>query len=271
MNTFTTIDTIKESFRLMLGDDYSLDFYEDQKTFYLFNNITMSKVLNFEYDNETRKFSYYKLTDSDFRETADSIFTQFDSFKTCQMISDSFFNNELSKIIFKDPIVFSSNTFQRAKTVGKSIKLSPNFYYQNAWNVIFVELGYVLTEELKIKPIIDLCINLRGFGKTRFLVDEHSGQFVNLLDTTHYRLFTEMPGTSNTTISCTHSADMLVINRSINSQPNLVSIRDYIDDFMIKVSPELYTFYINQFNLSGAISEATGNLNDFKVLEMLKV
>lgn len=271
MNEFTTVDNIKKAFSLLLGGFYTLDFDEQKKTFYLINNTTMQSVLNFEYDKESRKFSYYTLTEPEFGYQLQNIFHTFNEFPTCQLISDTFFNHDLAQILFKDPIVFSSNTFQRAKTVGKSIKLSPNFYYQNAWNVIFVELGYVLTEELKIKPIIDLCINLRGFGKTRFLVDEHSGQFVNLLDTTHYRLFTEMPGTSNTTISCTHSADVLVINRAINSKSSLVSIRDYIDDFMIKVSPELYTFYINQFNLSGAISEAKGNLNDFKVLEMLKV
>jgi hypothetical protein len=270
MNTFTNIDTIKEAFRLMLGDDYSLDFYEDQKTFYLFNNMTMSKVLNFEYDNETRKFSYYKLTDSDFRETADSIFTQFDSFKTCQMISDSFFNNELSKIIFKDPIFFDSDTFNRSKIVGKRITLSPIFYYMNAWNMLFVELGYVVTEDFKIKPIIDLCINLRGFGKTRFLVDEDSGQFVNLLDTNHYRLHTDNPALSTTTISIISSAD-IVRNVAINKNPNLVGLNDYINDFMNKLTPELYNFYVNQFNVVGSSSEANGSINDFKVLEMLKV
>jgi len=270
MNEFTTIDSIKQAFSLILGDDYSLDFHEDKQTFYLFNNVTMSKVLNFGYDSETHKFSYYKLTDPDFRETANSIFTQFDSFKTCQMISDSLFNHEISKIIFKDPIFFEADTFNRSKIVGKRITLSPMFYYTNAWNMLFTELGYVVTEDFKIKPIIDLCINLRGFGKTRFFIDEHSGQFVNLLDTNHYRLNTEHPDLSTTTISIISSVD-IVRNVAINKNPTLVGLNDYINDFMNKLTPELYTFYVNQFNVAGISSEANGSINDFKVLEMLKV
>jgi hypothetical protein len=270
MNEFTTIDSIKQAFSLILGDDYSLDFHEEQKTFYLFNNMTMSKVLNFAYDSETCKFAYYKLTDSDFREKADSIFTQFNSFKTCQMISDSFFNHELSKIIFKDPIFFDVDTFNRSKILGKRITLSPIFYYTNAWNMLFVELGYVVTEDFKIKPIIDMCINLRGFGKTRFFVDEDSGQFVNLLDTNHYRLHTDNPALSTTTISIISSAD-IVRNVAINKKTTLVGLNDYINDFMKKLTHELYTFYVNQFNVVGMSIEANGSINDFKVLEMLKV
>lgn len=270
MNEFTTIDNIKQAFSLILGDDYSLELVEDEKTFYLFNNVTMKKMLNFEYDKESRKFSYYRLTEFEFGDTANSIFTQFSDFKTCQMISDAFFNHEIAKIVFKDPIVFDEKTFYRSKNLGKQITLSPNFYYLNAWNMIFLEMGYVVTEDFKIKPIIDLCINLRGFGKTRFLVDENSGKFINLLDTTHYRLCTEHPDLSNTVISVISSA-YVMRNRKINDDPTLVNLNDYIHDFMSKLSTELYSFYVNQFNLVGISSEAKGSLNDFKVLEMLKV
>lgn len=270
MNEFTTIDSIKQAFSLILGDGYSLEFDVDKKTFYLFNNLTMKKMLNFEYDKDSRKFSYYILTETEFAETASSIFTQVSEFKTCQMISDAFFNHKIAKILFKDPIVFDEKTFYRSKNLGKQIKLSPNFYYSNAWNMIFVEMGYVVTENFKIKPIIDLCINLRGFGKTRFLVDEDSGKFINLLDTTHYRLCTEHPDLSNTVISILSSADV-VLNRRINDNPTLVNLKDYIHDFMTKLSTELYPFYVNQFNVVGISSEANGSINDFKVLEMLKV
>jgi hypothetical protein len=270
MNEFTTVDNIKQAFSLILGDDYSLNFYEDQKTFYLFNTVTMKRMLTFEYDKESRKFSYYILTDYDFADTASSIFKQVMEFKTCQMISDAFFYHEISKIIFKDPIVFDEKTFHRSKNLGKQIKSSPNFYYRNAWNMIFVEMGYIVTENFNIKPIIDFCINLRGFGKIRFFVDEDAGTFTKLLDTTHYNLCTEQPDLSNTVGSIISSADVGVKD-SVNDEPTLVNLNDYIQDFMIKLSTELYPFYVNQFNLVDISSEANGSLNDFKVLEMLKV
>lgn len=270
MNEFTTIDSIKQAFSLILGDGYSLEFDADERTFYLFDNLTMKQMLSFEYDKESRKFSYYRLTEYEFGETANSIFTQVSEFKTCQMISDAFFNHEIAKIVFKNPIVFDDKTFYRSKNLGKQITLSPNFYYSNAWNMIFVEMGYIVTEDFKIKPIIDLCINLRGFGKTRFLVDEVAGKFTSLLDTTHYRLCTEHPDLSNTVVSIISSADV-VLNRRINDNPTLVNLNDYIHDFMTKLSTVLYPFYVEHFNLLGISSEANGSLNDFKVLEMLKV
>lgn len=273
MNEFTTIDNIKKAFSLLLDSYYSLNFDETQNTFYLINNITMQPVLNFDYDINSRKFSYYRLTVpkcDDIFEKFENIFTQFSDFKTCQMISDALFNHDLAKIVFKDPIVINSNVFIRSKTVSKRITLSPNFYYNDAWNMLFLEVGYIITEDFKIKPIIDLCINLRGFGKTRFLVDENSGKFVNMLDIMQYRLNTEHTGYRKTVTIYTTSLDVEK-HRKINDNPRLVSLNDYINDFMINLSPELYSFYINYFKMSEIISESSGSINDFKVLEMLKV
>jgi hypothetical protein len=269
MNELTTVDNIITAFKLRLGDDYSLSFDEMNGMFQLMNNVTSKVLLRFSYDSEVRKFDYYSLIDNTFFEQAESIFTQFKELNNCQKISNALFENELSKVILIEPIIFGSSFLEGAKITGKRITFKPSFYYKNAWNMIFIETGYVITPEFKIKPIIDMVINFRGFGKARFFVDEDSGEIVSILDETEYHLNTDRPALSKIAAK-TQSSAYYMKATAIENIEGSSHLRQYVDNFIGEVAAKLYHFYI-ETNGIHTISEATGTLDDFKVLEMLKV
>lgn len=269
MNELTTVENIITAFQLRLGDAYSLSFYEMNGMFQLMNNVTSKVLLRFSYDSEVRKFDYYTLIDNTFFEQAESIFTQFKELDTCQKISNSLFDHELSKIILKDPIVFGSSFLDGAKIAGKRITFTPSFYYNNAWNMIFIETGYVITPEFKIKPIIDMVINFRGFGKARFFVDEYSGEIVSILDETEYQLNTNRPALSKIATN-TQSSAYYMKATVIEDIDGSSTLPEYMDNFICRVANKLYHFYIETNDII-VTSEANGTLDDFKVLEMLKV
>lgn len=268
MNELTTVDNIITAFHLRLGDDYSLTFDEMNGMFQLMNNITSKVLLRFSYDSEVRKFDYYTLIDNNFFEQAESIFTKFNNLDTCQKIVNVLFDHDISKIIFKNPVVLDSSAIDGLKIMGKSISLTPHFYYKNAWNMIFVETGYVITPEFKIKPIMDMAIVFRGFGKARFFVDEHSGKVVSILDETEYHLNTDRPALSKISTKPQSSAYYMKATAigNIDSSSHLLQ---HMDNFIGEIATKLYHFYIKS-NGMNPDSEATGTLDDFKVLEMLK-
>lgn len=266
MNELTTVDNIINAFQLRLGDDYSLSFDEHNGMFQLMNNVISKVLLRFTYDSEVRKFDHYTLIDHDFFEQAESIFTQFKQLDTCQKIVNLLFEHDISKIVFKNPVVLDASAIDGRKIMGKSISFTPNFYYKNSWNMVFVETGYVITPELKIKPIMDMVIVFRGFTKARFFVDEHSGEISSILDETEYHLNTDRPALSRISTKKQSSAYYMKATTIKSS----IHLRQYMNNFICETAAKLYHFYI-ETNGINTTTDATGTLDDFKVLEMLKV
>lgn len=268
MYEFTTVDNITKAFQLKLGMDYSIYFDVNRNLFTigtLYNNL-----ISFEYDLDTMTFSYFK-TDSFFcgsvMDKFTDLFSTFTHLDTCQKITDTFFNHDISKIIFRDPVVHDIKNMNGSKSMGRIITLSPKFTFPNSWNMIFIKQSYIITEDFNIAPVIDLLFNLRGFAKTRFFVDENTGTFVNILQETNFTLNEDAVFLNNLTQQSIEKNKGIIKTTTIGPNPHSNMI-DCINDFMSILSVQMYIFYINKFKTEELASECSGTADEFKVLEM---
>lgn len=274
MNKFTTLDTIKEAFRRQFGDGYQLTCSETGREFSLIRLSDNTTSLRFEYDIETHRMSYPKVIDMSLQNTIESMFVLFDKMTISNYISTLFFEHPLARILFKDPVSFD-NFVGQTQIMGKRMTLTPAFRYENAWNLMFVEMGYFVKEDFTLQAVVDFSINMPLFGCAHFFVDEINEE-----------CFIYDMGVSGSTVFRNNASDLVSYKPSLlqvdkenscsviqiikNDPVGMVSV---INEFMVLITPVLYNFYLDRFKFNNDVIKQNINvtIDDFRVLEMLKI
>lgn len=274
MNKFTRFDTIKDAFHRKFGDGYQLTSSETGRELSLTRLSDNVVSLRFDYDIETHKVSYPKFIEPSIQHIIESMFFLFDKVPISNYISNLFFENPLARILFKDPVSFD-NFVGQTSIMGKRMTLKPAFQYENAWNLMFVEMGYFLKEDFTFKAVVDLSINMPLFGSAHFFVDEiNEDCFIYDM-----RISGSMVLRNNASDLVSYKPALLQLDKenycsTIQITKNETSlIVSIINEFMVLLTPVLYNFYLDKFKFSEDLIKQNINvtIDDFIVLEMLKI
>jgi len=266
MNEFTTVDNIKEAFKRVMGEQYVFSYIEEDSSFRVFLKGDSKLLLKFEYDKNLCKVLGYLFVDPSIKEQVDLLFVKFDDFSNCQYITNAFFEQPISKIIFREPVCLEKGMLAQYRSSAQKITMASNFSYRNAWNMINLEQSYVITEDFKIKPIIDLSFNIRDFGFVRFFVDEKNNECLfisNSID--NYK------GSLPYLNARTHISfylDRKIKTIQIDKNEKNEDIDYFINLFIETMTPKLYQFFLTKFNIISD-EQSVGSVDDFRILEIL--
>jgi len=260
MSEFIAFDSIKEIFHRQFGDKYQLVYSNQFKNLNLVRLSDNTVLFTIEYDNETNKLSSPKVLDDSLKDIMEAMFPTFEQMTISNYITTIFFEHPLVKIIFKDPVNFDDFCGKR-NIMGKRITLNSKFQYRNAWHLIFVEMVYFINKDFTIKPVVDFNINMLFFGQARIFIDEVNKEFL---------LFSKKSEDviKPSVLEIENDGEFIKF-----FDDNSIDIISFIDKFMLLTAPVIYNFYLDKFNITDHFLDqySTISINDFKVLEMLKV